>query len=97
MPLLYLLFRLALGTFHDIIEEALFVIVQSKIKEHVIAKSTGTFDRNLIQDLVSWLKEELCCWLKKVTFQLDTSEILATERLLYHLYDSFVRLRFVFL
>lgn len=91
------IYRQELGLFHDVIEETLFVIVRSQIKKHISSSCSGTFDKPLMTNLMSWLTDELLSWLEKVTQNLKSSEILCKERLLYYLYDYFVRLRQVIL
>lgn len=71
------------------------MIVRTQIKDHVTSSCSGTFDRKLVEELTSWLSTELIAWLDKVTRNLKASEILCKERLLYYLYDSFVKLRYV--
>ena len=69
------------------------MIVRSQIKQHVLDSCSGIFDKPLMNDQLQWLSNELISWLEKVTCNLKSSEILCKERLLYYLYDSFVRLR----
>lgn len=69
------------------------MIVRSQIKEHVVSTCSGAFSKHLMADQLQWLNDRLISWLEKVTYNLKSSEILCKERLLYYLYDSFVRLR----
>ncbi|XP_067946138.1 anaphase-promoting complex subunit 2-like isoform X2 [Watersipora subatra] len=82
-----------LDLFQDIIEEALIGIVQSRIKEQVTTVASGVFGKEVIGGLLDWLSDDLVHWLSIATERQDTSAMLSSEHLRYHLYDSFVRLR----
>jgi len=82
-----------MGFLQEIIDENLFFIVYTELKDHVSSTCRGSFDKRHICELETWLKTDLIGWLNQITFSIENSPTLCTERLLFYLYDSYVRLR----